>query len=69
MQINFEPNIENALLSLSMQNGQSVEFFVSQAVSNYLEDMEDISQAKKILAEKNQSWSQEEMEKELGINF
>ena len=52
-----------------MQNKQSAGFFVVQAVRNYLEDVADIARAKQVLSQNNSSYTQDEIEQELGFNF
>ncbi len=69
MQIHFDQHIQSQLHALAAKNGQSEDFFVVQAVSNYLEDIADIERAKQVLAQKNKIYSQDEVERELGFDF
>ncbi len=69
MQIQFDSNIEAQLKALAAQNGRSEDFYVLEAVKNYLEDVADIAKAKQILSQNNPTYTQEEVERELGFNF
>lgn len=69
MQIHLDPQIEAQLKALAAQTGKSEDFYVMQAVKNYLEDVEDITKAKQVLAQNNRVWTQEEIERELGFDF
>jgi len=69
MQIHFDPQLEAQLKALAMQTGKSEDFYVLQAVKNYLEDVEDIVKAKQVLAQNNPTWTQDEVERELGFDF
>jgi predicted DNA-binding protein len=69
MHIHFDQNIQSQLHNLAIQNGQSEDFFVVQAVNNYLDDIADIELAKQILSQKNKTYSQDEVERELGFDF
>ncbi len=69
MQIQFDPYIESQLQSIAAQSGKSVDFYVLQAVSNYLEDISDITKAKQILSQNNPAYTQDEVERELGFDF
>lgn len=68
MQIHFEPNIANQLRALASQSGKSEDFYVQQAVKSFLEDQEDIARAEDILSQKNRTWTQKEVERELGAS-
>lgn len=69
MQIQFEPHIEAQLQALAIQSGQSEGFYVLEAVKNYLEDVADITKAKQVLSQNNPTYTQEEVERELGFDF
>jgi len=69
MQIHFDPQLEAQLKTLAMQTGKSEDFYVLQAVKNYLEDVEDIVKAKQVLSQNNRIWTQDEVERELGFDF
>ncbi len=69
MQIHFDPQLETQLKTLAMQTGKSEDFYVLQAVKNYLEDVEDIVKAKQVLSQNNRAWTQDEVERELGFDF
>ena len=69
MQIDLTPQLEAQIKALAMQNGKSEDFYVLQAVKNYLEDVEDIAKAKEILSQNNRTWTQVEIEQELGFDF
>lgn len=69
MQIRLDPQIESQLKALALQTGKSEDFYVQQALKNYLEDVEDIAKARHILSQNNRIWTQEEVERELGFDF
>ncbi len=69
MQIQFDSHIESQLKALAAQSGRSEDFYVLEAVKNYLEDVADIAKAKEILSQNNPAYSKEEVERELGFNF
>ena len=69
MQIQFDPYIESQLQSIAAQSGKSVDFYVLQAVSNYLEDIADAARAKQVLSQNNPIYTQDEVERELGFDF
>ncbi|NBX04066.1 MAG: CopG family transcriptional regulator [Alphaproteobacteria bacterium] len=69
MQIPFEPQIEAQLKALAAQTGKSEDFYVLQAVKNYLEDVADIAKAKHVLTQNNPTYTQDEIERELGFDF
>ena len=68
MQIQFDPYIESQLQSIAAQSGKSVDFYVLQAVSNYLEDIAEAARAKQILSQNNPAYTQDEVERELGFD-
>ena len=69
MQIHLDPQLEAQLKTLATQTGKSEDFYIMQAVKNYLEDVEDIANAKHILSQNNPTYTQDEVERELGFNF
>ena len=69
MQIQFDPHLEAKIKSLAAQHGKSEGFYVVEAVKNYLEDVEDIAKAKQVLSQNNRTWTQDEVERELGFDF
>jgi len=69
MHIHLEPQIEAQLKALATQTGKSEDFYVLQAVKNYLEDVEDIAGAKRVLSNNSRTWTQDEIERELGFDF
>lgn len=69
MQIQFDPYIESQLNALAAQNGVSADFYVVQAVNNYLEDVTDIARAKQVLSQNNKTYTQDEIERDLGFDF
>jgi predicted DNA-binding protein len=69
MKIHLDPHLEAQLKALAAQNGKSEDFYVLQAVKNYLEDVEDILKAKQILSQNNPTWTQDDVEHELGFDF
>ena len=69
MQIHLDPQLEAQLKALAVQTGKSEDFYVLQAVKNYLEDVEDIVKAKQVLSQNNRTWTQDEIERELGFDF
>ena len=69
MQINLDPHIEAQLKALAAQSGKSEDFYVLEAVKNYLEDVADIAKAKQIISQNNPTYTQDEIERELGFDF
>ncbi len=69
MQINLDPHIEAQLKALAAQNGRSEDFYVLEAVKNYLEDVADIAKAKQIISQNNPTCTQDEIEREFGFDF
>ena len=69
MHIQFDSHIEAQLKALATQTGRSEDFYVLEAVKNYLEDLADIAKAKHILSQNNPTYSQDEVERELGFDF
>ena len=69
MQIQLDPQIEAQLKALAAQTGKSEDFYVAQALRNYLEDVEDVASAKRVLSQNNRVWAQDGVERELGFDF
>jgi len=69
MHIQFDPQIEAQIKALAAQSGKSEDFYVLQAVKNFLEDVQDIANAKQVISQNNRVWTQEEVERELGFDF
>lgn len=68
MQIEFEPSIASQLRALAAQCGKSEDFCVQQAVKLYLAELADNAKAAQILAQENRVWTQEEVERDLGLS-
>lgn len=69
MHVRLDPQMEAQLKALAAQTGKSEDFYVLQAVKNYLEDVQDIAVAKQAISQDSRTWTQEEIERELGFDF
>ena len=66
--IRLPTDIESRLSSLAQKTGRSKSFYAREALEHYLEEMEDYYLAQERLRLSEKTWSQEEIERELGID-
>ena len=67
MTIEMDPNLEQRLDRVVAQRGQSRDALVQQAILEYLEDLEDISDAEYRTQHPGKLYSAEEVKRELGL--
>jgi len=64
-------DIEDRLATLAKETGRTKTFYATQAVIEYMEDLEDVYLAEKVLEEiksgKQRTYSAQEVYKELGL--
>jgi predicted DNA-binding protein len=68
MEINFRADREAHLRTLCEEMGRSVDDFVTEAILTFMEDYEDGRDAEAALAEGGPRFTQEEMEREFGLD-
>ena len=68
MEINFRADREAHLRKLCEEMGRSVDDFVNEAILRFMEDYEDGRDAEAALAEGGPRFTQEEMEREFGLD-
>ncbi len=68
MEIQFRADREAHLRKLCEEMGRSVDDFAGEAILTFMEDYEDGMAAKAALAEGGPTFTQEEMERELGLD-
>lgn len=67
MAIRLEDDLYNRLSQLADRTDRTATFYVRQSIERYIEDLEDIYLADKILSKKTKVISLIELEKELGL--
>ena len=67
MEINFRADREAHLKKLCEEMGRSVDDFASEAILTFMEDYEDRRDAEVAVAEGGRTYTQEEMEREFGL--
>jgi predicted DNA-binding protein len=68
MEVTLRPDQEAHLKLLCREMGRSMDDFVSEAVLTFMEDYEDRRDAEAALAEGGPRFTQEEMERECGLD-
>ncbi len=68
MEINFRPDREEHLKKLCAEMGRTVDDVAGEAILNFMEDYEDVRDAKAAMAEGGPTFTQEEMEREFGLD-
>ena len=68
MQVILPEDVETRLDLLSKKTGRSKDSYICEALKIYLEDVEDYHLARERLESPGKMWSQEEIERELGID-
>lgn len=68
MEIQFRADREAHLRTLCEEMGRTVDDFVNEAILTFMEDYEDGRDAEVALAESGKTYTQEEMERELGLD-
>ena len=66
--IRLDPDIEDRLDSLAKKTGRTKTFYAREAILRHLEDLEDIYLATKRLKQPAQSYSAEQVKRELGLS-
>ena len=67
MEFQFRPDREAHLRVLCEEMGRSVDDFLNEAVLTFMEDYEDRRDAEAAIAESSTTYTQEEMEREFGL--
>lgn len=68
MNLSLSPQLENRLSILAQELGKQEAELIEEALINYMEDLEDMKDAKERLQDSLESYlTREEMEKRLGL--
>ncbi len=67
MEINFRADREAHLKKLCEEMGRSIDDFAGEAILTFMEDYEDRRDAEAAVVEGGRSYTQEEMEREFGL--
>jgi RHH-type rel operon transcriptional repressor/antitoxin RelB len=66
--LRLEPALEKRLNALAKKTGRTKSFYLRKAITEYLEDREDILMAEQVLARKERTYSTKEIREMLGLD-
>lgn len=66
--IRLPKDVEDRLDNLAKQTGRTKTFYAREAIMEHLDDLEDVYLADERLKEPAKRWTQDELEKDLGLD-